>query len=75
MDARVKCHILSNMLLISSADEPEETEITRIFFDENSFVVPLKDMLYFKNRLYICGRRRSIHLAFADKNTRNHCER
>jgi hypothetical protein len=75
MDQRVKCHILSNMLLIVSAEETPETEIARVFFDEHSFVAPLKDLLYFKNRLYICGRRRSVHLCFADKQTRSQCER
>jgi hypothetical protein len=63
------------MLLIVSTEEPGEPEVVRVYFDEHSFVAPLKEVLYFKNRLYICGRRKSVQLCFADPQGRNQCER
>jgi hypothetical protein len=35
----------------------------------------LKDLLFFKNRLYICGQRKSVQLCFADAQGRSQCER
>jgi hypothetical protein len=75
IDTTVNCHILSNMLLITNNEDKVETEMLRIIFDQNSFLVALPDGVYLKNRLYICGKRRSIHLCFKKAEELSECEK
>lgn len=74
LDTAVNCHILSNMLLITSLEDKVEVQLLRIIFDQNSFLVALPDGVYLKNRLYICGKRRSVHLCFKKLEELNLCE-
>lgn len=63
-DVPVRCYLFSNMLLIAEINGENEKELKRMQFNEYSYAYIPKDMVNFKNRLFICGKLISVHLSF-----------
>ena len=61
---KVKCYLLSDRVLISEMDGDSEKEYLRIKINNDSFITRIKDGIYLKNRLLLCGQKISIHFTF-----------
>ena len=55
------------MIIAANVTQYQEVELARIYLNELTYIEKECDGRYFKNRVYICGANRGLHLRFESK--------